>query len=319
MLDHILLPLDGSALAERVLPHAVSLTEAFGSKLTLLRVVFQTEDVNSLGIVNPMDWQMRKTEAESYLNSVQQRLRDVGVDCEAVIIEGKPANQIVEYAKYNDVQLIVMSSHGSSGVSEWNINSTVQKVLFRALIPVMIIRAYQEPFEELKGLTYKNMMIPLDGSKRAECIMPMAESISKVQNTKLFLTHIVEEPNLPCHTPLNEEDKALIERLNDFNFKESQNYMLQIKEQLNQDNVETIVERSTKPTAALHNIIERENIDLVLLSAHGFSGDNRWPYGKIALNFIAFGTTPLIIIQDISRDEFGKTMAELYAEQSKGH
>lgn len=250
---------------------------------------------------------------------MQQRLRDVGVDCEAVIIEGKPANQIVEYAKYNDVQLIVMSSHGSSGVSEWNINSTVQKVLFRALIPVMIIRAYQEPFEELKGLTYKNMMIPLDGSKRAECIMPMAESISKVQNTKLFLTHIVEEPNLPCHTPLNEEDKALIERLNDFNFKESQNYMLQIKEQLNQDNVETIVERSTKPTAALHNIIERENIDLVLLSAHGFSGDNRWPYGKIALNFIAFGTTPLIIIQDISRDEFGKTMAELYAEQSKGH
>jgi nucleotide-binding universal stress UspA family protein len=319
MLDHILLPLDGSVLAERVLPHAVSLTEAFDSKLTLLRVVFQDEDVNSLGIVNPIEWQMRKTEAESYLKSVQQRLQDIGVDCEAHIIEGKPAHQIVEYAKHNDVQLIVMSSHGSSGVSEWNINSTVQKVLFRALIPVMIVRAYQEPYEDLQGLTYKKLMIPLDGSKRAECILPLAESISKAQNTKIFLTHIVEEPNLPCQTPLNEEEKALIERLNEFNHNESQNYILQIKEQINQDNVETIVERSIKPTAALHNIIEKENIDLVLLSAHGFSGDNRWPYGKITLNFIAFGTTPLIIIQDLSRDEFGKTMAELYAEQSKGH
>jgi len=319
MLDHILCPLDGSVLAERVLPHAVSLTEAFGSKLTLLRVVFQDKDVNAHGIVNPMDWQMRKTEAESYLNSVQQRLQDVGVVCEAQTIEGIPAHQIVEYAKQNDVQLIMMSSHGSSGVSEWNINSTVQKVLFRALIPVMIIRAYQEPFEELKGLTYKNMMVPLDGSKRAECILPLAESICEVQHSNLFLTHIVEEPNLPCQTPLNDEDNALIERVNQLNYQESQNYLFQIKEHLTQENVKTIIEMSKKPTAALHNIIERENIDLVLLSAHGFSGDNRWPYGKITLNFIAFGTTPLIIIQDLSRDEFGKTMAELYAEQSKGH
>jgi nucleotide-binding universal stress UspA family protein len=319
MFNHILLPLDGSILAERVLPHAVSLTEAFGSKLTLLRVVFQNEDVNSLGIVNPMDWQMRKTEAESYLQSVQQRLQDIGVECEAHIIEGKPAHQIIEYAKHNDVQLIVLSSHGSSGVSEWNINSTVQKVLFRALIPIMIVRAYQEPFEELKGLKYDNLMIPLDGSKRAECILPLAESICDVQSSKLFLTHIVEEPNLPCQTPLDDEDSALIESVNQLNYQESQNYLFQIKEQLTHDNVEIIIERSKKPTAALHNIIERENIDLVLLSAHGFSGDNRWPYGKITLNFIVFGTTPLIIIQDLSRDEFGKTMAELYAEQSKGH
>jgi len=319
MLDHILLPLDGSALAERVLPHAVSLTEAFGSKLTLLRVVFQDKDVNALGIVNPMDWQMRKTEAESYLKSVQQRLQDVGMDCESQVIEGQPAHQIVEYAKQNDVHLIVMSSHGSSGVSEWNINSTVQKVLFRALIPVMIIRAYQEPFEDLKGLTYKNMMVPLDGSKRAECILPLAESICEAQKSKIFLTHIVEEPNLPCQTPLNEDEKALIERLNEINYRESQNYVQQMKDQLNQENVEIIIERSKKPTATLHTIIERENIDLVLLSAHGFSGDNRWPYGKITLNFIAFGTTPLIILQDLSRDEFSKTLAELYAEQSKGH
>ena len=80
-----------------------------------------------------------------------------------------------------------------------------------------------------------------------------------------------------------------------------------------------IIESSKEPTAALHNIIDRENIDLVLLSAHGYSGENRWPYGKIALNFIAYGTTPLIIIQDLEEDEIGKTLAEKYAEQSKGH
>ena len=319
MLDHILLPLDGSTLAERVVPHAIALTEAFDSKLTLLRVVFQDEDINSHGIINPMDWQMRKTEAESYLKSIQARLKDIGINSEIQIIEGKPAHQIIEFAKHNDVRLIILSSHGSSGVSEWNINSTVQKVLFRAFIPVMIIRAYQEPFEEIEGLTYKRLLIPLDGSKRAECILPLAESICSAQNSKILLTHIVEEPSMPRQTPLGEEEHALIEQLNSISCEEAKKYMSQVSGQFNQDFVETIIEKSKKPTASLHDIIDREQIDLVLLSAHGFSGDNRWPYGKITLNFIAFGTTPLIIIQDLSRDEVGKSLAEIYAEQSKGH
>ncbi len=319
MLDHILLPLDGSTLAERVMPHAIALTEAFDSKLTLLRVVFQDEDINSHGIINPMDWQMRKTEAESYLKSIQARLKDIGINSEIQIIEGKPAHQIIEFAKHNDVRLIILSSHGSSGVSEWNINSTVQKVLFRAFIPVMIIRAYQEPFEEIEGLTYKRLLIPLDGSKRAECILPLAESICSAQNSKILLTHIVEEPSMPRQTPLGEEEHALIEQLNSISCEEAKKYMSQVSGQFNQDFVETIIEKSKKPTASLHDIIDREQIDLVLLSAHGFSGDNRWPYGKITLNFIAFGTTPLIIIQDLSRDEVGKSLAEIYAEQSKGH
>ena len=115
------------------------------------------------------------------------------------------------------------------------------------------------------------------------------------------------------------DEKSVIDRLNDINLKESQKYLDQIKDHLNIENVQTIINSSQKPTLALHDMIDREEIDLVLLSAHGYSGDNRWPYGKVALNFIAFGTTPLIILQDLSRDEIGKSLAELYAEQSKGH
>ncbi len=319
MLEHILLPLDGSALAERVLPHAVALSKAFDSKLTLLRVVFQEEDENCHSMINPIDWQMRKTEAESYLKSVKTRLEEIDIENEVQIIEGKPAHQIIEFAKQNAVNLILMSSHGSSGVSEWNINSTVQKVLLRAMSPVMIIRAYQEPDENLTGLSYKKIMVPLDGSKRAECILPLAESISAVQNSKMILTHIVEEPCLPCQTPLSDDEQAVIEKLNEINYKESEKYLTQLKEQLDEENVEMIIQGSQKPTIALHDIIEREQIDLVLLCAHGYSGDNRWPYGKVALNFIAFGTTPIIILQDLSRDEIEKSLAELYAEQSKGH
>ena len=319
MLEHILIPLDGSSLAERVLPHAVSLTHAFGSTLTLLRVVFQDEDLNCSGFVNPMDWQMRKTEAESYLNAIQKRLQEVGISCKVKIIEGKPAQQIVDFADQQDVHLIIMASHGSSGISEWNINSTVQKVLLRAKMPIMIIRSYQDTQDVLDGLTYSRILVPLDGSKRAECTLPLAESISINQNATVFLSHIVEVPHLPSHTPLSEEEKQVVERLNSINEQESRKYLEALQNRLNIEKIETIIKRSEKTTFTLHKIVEREQIDLVLLSAHGASGDNCWPYGKITLNFIVFGTKPLIIIQDLSKDEFGKSLAELYAEQSKGH
>ena len=319
MFEHILLPLDGSKLAERVLPHAVTLSKAFDSKLTLIRVVFQEESANQHGMINPMDWQMRKSEADAYLQSVKKRLSEIDLESEIQILEGRPAEQIIEFAKTEDVNLIILSSHGKSGPSAWNINSTVQKVLLRAFMPVMIIRAYREDQQALENVTYERLFLPLDGSKRAECILPLAESICHSQNSDVLLTHIVEEPKLPRQTPVNEEVKSLTDKLREINIKEAEKYFDNIKKQFPTENVEIVIESSIKPTIALHNIIDRENVDLVLLSAHGYSGENRWPYGKIALNFIAYGTTPLIIIQDLDQDEIGKTLAEQYAEQSKGH
>jgi len=319
MLEHILLPLDGSPLAERVLPHAIALAEAFNSKITLIRVVFSDNQANQQGIVNPMDWQMQKSEAESYLKSMQNRLAEVDIKSEFQIMEGSPAQEIIEFAQNESVNLIILSSHGVSGISAWNINSTVQKVLLRAYVPVMIIRAYQESIGELKGLKYERLFLPLDGSRRAECILPLAKSICDAQGSKIYLTHVVEEPKLPRQTPLSDEVKSLIDKLRELNTSEAEKYMKEIESQFRQENYEIIIESSKQPTVALHNIIDRENIDLVLLSAHGYAGENRWPYGKIALNFIAYGTTPLIIIQDLSKDEIGKSLAEKFAEQSKGH
>lgn len=319
MLDHILLPLDGSSLAERVLPHAISLSEAFNSKLTLLRVVYQENGSDQNRIINPIDWNMRKSEADAYLKIVQNRLKELGVTCEIQVVEGHPAQEIIEFAKHANVEMIVLSSHGKSGPSSWNINSTVQKVLLRAYMPLMIIRAYQETAEELSGVVYDRILLPLDGSKRAECILPLAKSICEKQGSKVFLTHIVEEPKLPRQIPISEEVQSLVDELREINIKEAQTYFNNISDQFPKENVEVIIECSKQPTVAMHNIIDREKIDLVLLSAHGYSGENRWPYGKIALNFISYGTTPLVIIQDLSNDEITKSIAERYAEQSKGH
>jgi len=319
MFEHILLPLDGSALAERVIPHAAALAKAFDSRLTLLRVVHRKKKGNQQGMINPIDWQMRKSEAEAYLKAVQEHLADIELDGDVQIMEGNPAQQIIEHARHEKVDLIIISSHGSSGLSQWNINSVVQKVLLKAFMPVMIIRSYQKAHEEFEGLRYKRLLLPLDGSRRAECVLPLAKSISAAHESKIFLTHIVEEPKLPKQTPLSDDDRNMVSRLSEINTDESEKYLNSLADQFKDQDVEMIIESSNKPTIALHNIVDREKINLVLLSAHGYSGENRWPYGNIALNFIVYGTTPLLIIQDLSQDEIEKSLAEKYAQQSKGH
>ena len=60
-------------------------------------------------------------------------------------------------------------------------------------------------------------------------------------------------------------------------------------------------------------------MDLVALCAHGHTSSTKWPYGSMALNFIAYGTTPLLVMQDMSPQELEQTQAEVAAQQSKGH
>jgi nucleotide-binding universal stress UspA family protein len=69
----------------------------------------------------------------------------------------------------------------------------------------------------------------------------------------------------------------------------------------------------------LHDLVEQANADLVILSAHGYSGGTKWPYGSLVVNFIGYGTTPLMIVQDLSPDEVERTRAEMLARERKGH
>ena len=71
--------------------------------------------------------------------------------------------------------------------------------------------------------------------------------------------------------------------------------------------------------STLHSVVEQEGADLVMLAAHGRSSESRWPYGSVATSFIAYGTTPLLIVQDLSQDELESTQAEMAAREHKGH
>jgi nucleotide-binding universal stress UspA family protein len=318
MLDHILAPLDGSRLAECVLPHAVALARAFDARVTLLRIVAQASAPDEEQSVDPLRWHMRKTEAESYLDSVGARLQEAGLQAEQVLLEGQAADGIIEFAREHDVGLILLSSHGRSGLSKWNVSSVVQKVIMRAYLPAMIVRAYQVVPDDLTSLHYKKVLVLLDGSKRAESALPPASQLACFEDALLLLAHVVSAPEIPRQIPLTGEEAELVDRITEHERLDVTRYLEGLKARIECDVQPRLIE-NTATAAALHDLVEQEGVDLVVLSAHGQTSSPKWPYGSMALNFIVYGTTPLLVVQDMSREELERTRAEVAAEETKGH
>lgn len=140
------MPLDGSELSECSLEHVKAIASGCRVPETvLLRVVepFSAEAVSALALAG--DDVLRKaelesqTEASDYLAKIRNSLVKDGLAVEAVIVDGRPAEEILDYAKNNKVDLIVMTTHGKTGVSRWFFGSVSEKVLQHSAIPVLMI------------------------------------------------------------------------------------------------------------------------------------------------------------------------------------
>lgn len=328
MFDHILVPLDGSTLAECVIPHSVALARAFGARLTLVRVLEEAPVNGHAEPVDPIQWNMDKAQAQSYLDDWAGRLQEAGLDVATALLEGQPAQRIIELADSRDVDLIILSSHGRTGLHSWNISSVVQKIILQSRRSLLVVRAYESRNgsangRRLKGVRYNRILAPLDVSQRAECAIGPAVKLARSHAAQLLLAHVVVRPEMPRRTPLTREERELVERLTERNREEASAYLEQLQARLADDarvaDVQTELVIEDDVTASLHRLVDTKGVDLVVLSAHGYSGQSRWPYGRVTTNYVLFGSRPVLIVQDLPADEITPTRAEVAATQTKGH
>lgn len=152
MLTHLLLPLDGSELAELALPLALEIARRFESKITLLRVVQPPHLVTTSYDMATIYASLREDmwqEAEAYLNDKVNALRATGYRVKGRIIEDfHVADAILAMAEELAVDAIVMSTHGRGGIRRWVYGSVADRVLQHATMPILLVRAFAEPAEE---------------------------------------------------------------------------------------------------------------------------------------------------------------------------
>lgn len=317
MFGSILVPLDGSAMADRILPHVAAIAQIDGSLITLVRVL-ETDDVESTP-VDPLAWHFAKAEAQAHLEEAARQLASLNLTCSTVLLEGGAAQRIVEYAQRNSVDLLVLSSHGKGGLSGWNVSGIALKVIHRAGTSIMLVRSSYESAEvrrevDVDLVQYRRILAPLDGSQRAESTLPLAGALADRHSAELLVMHVVERPRMIQRVPLSPRDAALVERVVARNKAEADKYLAQVQSRLPQT-IQTRILIDDSVTWAIHRLVEQEQVDLVVLSAHGQSCRAEWPYSALVNNFISHGTTSVLILQDLPYSETRPTIVEQPAEQ----
>ena len=140
MYTRILLPLDGSAMAEKAVPYAVAQAERFGAQLILLRAVEPILYTRSLATLDDAREQRMKL-ARDYLERVAAGIRERGIEVQVVVTEEAPTLAITQYAEANQVDLITLCSRGRSGPSRWLMGGVADRIVRGAKVPVLLVRA----------------------------------------------------------------------------------------------------------------------------------------------------------------------------------
>jgi nucleotide-binding universal stress UspA family protein len=322
VINHILVPLDGSTLAECVLPHVAAIAPITHARLTLLHVLQQTRDGGGTPAVDPVEWHLQKQNAEKYLDGIVTRLGEAGIlGVEPVILEGNPASSVIDYARSNNVDLIALSTHGRSGLSGWNVSGVVQKILLRSYTSTLLVRAYLPSSTGMTKVRYKRLFVGMDCSARSEYVLPFAINLAQFYKAQLILETVIERPRLINRMPLPQEIVDLSNQFVERNEQAASHYFKQLLGQFSKKDlkIKTHISVGENAIAVLHDMAEESNADLVLLVAHGETGERRWPFGSVTTSFIAYGNTSLLIMQDLSAAEIHQTRAEQAIEESKGH
>ncbi len=304
MFDTILAPLDGSQLADCVLPHIVAISRSFDAEVTLLRMLEKNQAGTSAQMFDLLNWQINKTKSALYLEKIKSCFQGLSVRSRTTVVEGLVAEGIIEYAQNQGMKLIVLSTHGRNGLTQWGISSVTQKIILSAQTSLLIVRAHQYGVysDELSAAPlYRRILVPLDGSQRAENVLPVITQLAHFHKSQVHLVHVVKTPEMARQMPPAPEDIDLSNRMVERNHEEAERYLEQIKARsyLEGINVNTHLITSDNAAVALHQLEEQEQFDMVVLSAHGYSGNHQWPYGSLVNNFILYGKVPLLIVQDL--------------------
>lgn len=313
MFNPILVPLDGSQLAECVLPHVAAFARSFDAEITLLRILEKNQTGVSSQLFDLLNWQIQKTKATLYLEETKARFMESNIQARAIVLEGLVTEGITEYAQNEGMKLIILSSHGRHGLTQWGVSSITQKIILSAPTSVLIVRAHQQsiPVGELSAIPlYQRILVPLDGSQRAEYVLPIITQLALVHKPEIHLVHVVHPPEMARQMPPAREDIDLSNRVVARNREEARHYLEHVKSRsyLQGIAVQTHLITSDHTATTLYQVVEQEHIDLVTLSAHGYSGKHQWPYGSLVNNFILYGKVSLLIAQDLPAKQESKPL-----------
>jgi nucleotide-binding universal stress UspA family protein len=292
-ITRILVPLDGSRVAEGALPYAEALARATGARISLLTVMPPLPVESVLQRFKPVRGFQRGLDRDrrAYLKRAAAGMSDRGLETTSMLWHGNPAQTIVRIAERVAGTLVVMATHGAGGLERWMVGSVADRVMRTCARSVLLV-CPTDLAETPPPVTFKCLLVPLDGSALAESALSLTGELARGAGAGVRLVraepHVVDVEGYDSlvHGATDEADRILGEW--------AHTYLEQAKRVLPPDvRVETAVLRNSP--RVLPDYADYEQVDLVVMASHGRGGLQRATLGSVTDRMVRHGVPTLIV------------------------
>jgi nucleotide-binding universal stress UspA family protein len=313
VLTKLLVGLDGSLLAETVLPHAVALARQGNLPLVLIRVISLPSrpgpaqenpqllpymvvmpEAESLAEENE-EVRRERYEARNYLDDIAQKLEQRDVVVETAVVRGHPATVLVEEAKARGASLILLGTHGRSGLGRLIYGSVAEQVVASSPVPVLLARAWRVDPSARLGPRCR-ILVPLDSSAAAETALAPAADLARLLGAELYLLEVVPEPWDTIRAVDSWLGNAATEALGDEE-AEASTYLVGVAAKLREQGLAVkTATRANHVAAGIVRAAEESGAALVVMATHGHASVGQVLPGSVASEVLHGVKLPLLLV-----------------------
>jgi nucleotide-binding universal stress UspA family protein len=283
----LLVALDGSELSERAIPYAQAIAKTRGSEVILFTV--------SIASVDQFDRPMK-----AYLELKAKELQSQGIEASSAIAYGNVPDEIVDFADKDNIDLIIISTHGYSGIKRWVLGSVARKVLYGTSVQVLLVKSKAPKVSQVE---LKKLLLPLDGSPFSESPIPSIEQLIKGTGAEIVLTLVCEPPVVPSYGdhPINPTWEKHRDKLWAEAKQQASEYMKKMEARLEKQGVkvtsQVIPGELGRVADTILQAAQKEKVDLITMATHGRSAVSRWVYGGVANRIVEQSLQPVLLIR----------------------
>ena len=294
MFKDIMLPVDGSRFSELALPLAVRLAQQTDARLHIVRVHVPSVPTAEAVVSENYDELVRDWERDA-LSLALGRAVDAGVNATSELLEGPVVAGLQRYIEAAGIDLVVMTTHGRSGIRRAVMGSVAEQCVRKTEIPILLIHPRSEQDLVAHDLTtMQRILVPLDGSEESEAVLPHVATLARLANAELILARVACAPFDIAVTIGPEALRDYLERMRE----EADQYLAEMRRTMPSDlKVTWTSVTADRAPEGIMRAAQDQGADMIAMATHGRSGWARIAVGSVAETVLHKSTTPVLLIK----------------------
>jgi len=298
MYKTLMVPLDGSDFAEEALPMARSVASRLGARLHLVHVIRPVPDTDLKSPEVDMEWVARAREGtQGYLDGIASTIQEEdGTETTTAVLEGRVVPALRDHAAKENVDLVVLTTHGAGGVQRWWLGSVADGLVRTARRHLLLVRPWDETEDGKPGEPrFRKLAVSLDGSEIAEQALQPAAALTRAFEAELLLLRVVAAPieltSIYGMTGVRMEGEGHRKRV-----EEAGGYLEKVTSGLGDLPVSAVVLENQEAAAGVVDGAREAGVDLLVLSTRGRGGVARAVIGSVADKVVRSTVLPVLVV-----------------------